>query len=166
MGAADEPVLGSRRAPEDAEDLGTRILRLVEREPFAVLCTQGEAQPYGSVVAVAFTADLRHAVFATSVTTRKFRLLSASAKMALVLDDRSTWADDMMQVQALTVTGRAERVGGRADHEQWSAVLVRRHPQLEAFVRAPSCALFRVDVVRYFHVERFQEVREWTPPSS
>ena len=36
---------------------------------------------------------------------------------------------------------------------------------LETFVKAESCALIRIDVLRYFHVERFQEVREWEPTS-
>ncbi len=34
---------------------------------------------------------------------------------------------------------------------------------LGAFVASPSVALFRVEIVRFFHVERFQEVREWRP---
>ena len=169
MSETEEPVLGAGRGPKDAEeveDLGARILRLVTGEPFAVLCTQGDAQPYGSVVAVAFTQDLRHALFATPVTTRKFRLLIASNRVALVVDNRSTWCDDMMRVEAVTATGRAVRVEHGEEFERWAAVLLGRHPYLHAFVRADSCALFRVDVLRYFHVERFQEVREWAPSSS
>jgi hypothetical protein len=33
----------------------------------------------------------------------------------------------------------------------------------KGFVRAPSSALFRIDIVRFIHVARFQEVRQWTP---
>ena len=162
-------MLGERGGPEDAGgagEFGARIRRLVEREPFGVLCTQGGTQPYGSVVAAAFSEDLRHALFATPVTTRKFRLLSACDRVALVVDDRSSWVGDMMRVEAVTLTGRAVQLQRGEEFDRWAAVLVRRHPQLAAFVRAESCALFRVDVARYFHVERFQEVREWTPPSS
>jgi hypothetical protein len=31
---------------------------------------------------------------------------------------------------------------------------------LQSFVKAATCALFRVDVVRFLHVSRFQEVRQ------
>jgi hypothetical protein len=40
---------------------------------------------------------------------------------------------------------------------------VDRHPQLRAFVTAESCAVFRLEVFRFFHVARFQEVRQWVP---
>jgi len=30
-------------------------------------------------------------------------------------------------------------------------------------VKAATCALFRVDVVRFLHVARFQEVNQWIP---
>ncbi len=166
MPGSDEPVLGAPRPTEAPEDVEGRIRELVASEPFAVLCTQGESQPYGSVVAIAFTDDLRHALFATPVTTRKYRLLQSSQRVAIVVDDRPSWPDDLMRIHAVTVTGRAVHVERGEGFERWAQVLVGRHPYLESFVHAESCALFRVDVVRYFHVERFQEVREWIPPSS
>ena len=169
MSRTDEPALGAEGGESSArstDDLPARILNLVNSEPYAVLCTQAETQPYGSVVAVAFTQDLRHALFATPVTTRKFRLLSASKRVALVVDNRSAWPDDMMRVEAVTLTGQAVQVDRCEDYDRWAEILVGRHPHLEAFVHAKSCALFRVDVLRFFHVERFQEVREWAPPDS
>ena len=41
-----------------------------------------------------------------------------------------------------------------------------RHPYLQSFVKAATCALFRIDVVRFLHVSRFQEVRQWVPNPS
>jgi hypothetical protein len=32
------------------------------------------------------------------------------------------------------------------------------------FVCAPSTALIRIDILRYFHVTRLQEVYQWVPP--
>jgi nitroimidazol reductase NimA-like FMN-containing flavoprotein (pyridoxamine 5'-phosphate oxidase superfamily) len=167
MSPTDEPALDpARGVDEEAEDLGAKILDLVTREPFAVLCTQGESQPYGSVVAVAFSEDLRHVFFATPITTRKYRLLRGNDKVALVVDDRSAWPHDMMKIQAVTLTGRAVHVEDPAEFARGAPILVRRHPQLESFVHAETSALFQIEVLRYFHVERFQEVREWAPPSS
>ena len=56
-------------------ELPERIRDLVEGEPFAVLATQGDAQPYGSVIALAVSADLTQAAFCTSRATRKYSLL-------------------------------------------------------------------------------------------
>jgi nitroimidazol reductase NimA-like FMN-containing flavoprotein (pyridoxamine 5'-phosphate oxidase superfamily) len=166
----DEPLLEST-APENesanasggepaVRDL---IERLVREQPYAVLCTQGEGQPYGSLVALAVTDDLASAVFATPVTTRKYRLLCDCDHVALVIDSRSRSIEDMMQVEAITATGRARQVAPGAEFEQEANLLIARHPQLELFVRSPTTALFRVEIFRYFHVTRFQEVRQWTP---
>ena len=167
----DEPVLG----PEFDAPLGEQlpeqsvmacIASLVEGELFAVLCTQGGGQPYGSVVAFAYTSDLRSFVFATSVATRKYRLLSESERVALVIDNRGKYPEDLMKVGAITVTGRARQVEPQGtEFDRWAELLASRHPYLNAFVQAPSTALFRVDAVRYLYVTRFQEVHQWIPPA-
>lgn len=167
---ADEPLVESAGPSKSSGDDSTEapllrdeLARLVGEQPYAVLCTQGGGQPYGSLVALAIAEDLRSAVFATPITTRKYRLLSDCNHVALVIDSRSRSIEDMMQVEALTATGRARRVPAGADFEQSASMLVARHPQLDLFVRSPTTALFRVDIIRYFHVSRFQEVRQWTP---
>ncbi len=168
MNRDDEPVLGPHPQGDGSSDradppLAERIRRLVTSQPYAVLCTHGEDQAYGSLVAVAFTRDLRAAVFATPIATRKYRLLSEHDRVALVVDDRPERQLDMMQVQAVTVTGRAHRLEEGPLFDSCAELLVGRHPQLRGFVRSESCALFRVEIIRYFHVVRFQEVNQWVP---
>jgi hypothetical protein len=70
----------------------------------------------------------------------------------------------LMDVEAVTATGRAVLVERGDDFEQWAQMLTRRHAYLTRFVRSDSCGLFQVQIVRYFHVGRFQEVRQWVPP--
>ncbi len=166
----DEPVLGpgfdaSFSVSAEEPLVLEAIQALVHREPFAVLCTQAEGQPYGSLVAFAFSEDLKSFVFATPVATRKYRLLSECDHVALLVDNRGRFPDDMMKVSAVTVTGRAGQVAPDADFPHWADLLTARHPYLKTFVQAPSTALFRVDVARYLHVTRFQEVNQWIPPS-
>ena len=60
-----------------------RIRGLMAAQPFAVLCTQGGGQPYGSVIAYAFDPDLRSFVFGTPVATRKYRLLGQCEHLVL-----------------------------------------------------------------------------------
>jgi len=165
----DEPVLGDtlNLAPKPAlpgSQLEESIRALVTSEPFAVLCTQGHGQPYGSVVAFAFDGELEHFVFATPTATRKYRLLSECEQVALVVDNRGRYPEDMMRVEALTVTGRAHRVDNEPEFDRWSSLLLARHPYLDSFVQAPSTALFRAEAIRFLHVTRFQEVRQWIPP--
>lgn len=142
------------------------IRALVNNEPFAVLCTQGGGRPYGSLVAFAFSASLGHFVFATPVATHKYRLLSECPHVALLVDNRSSFPGDVIKVSAVTVTGRAAQVEPGVEFEPWAGLLTSRHPGLSSFVQAPSTALFRVDVARYLHVTRFQEVRQWMPSLS
>ena len=168
MDRYDEPI----REPEDVgahcrtpEQRAVReqIRALLQGQPFAVLCTQGGGQPYGSVVAYAYSDDLCSATFATPVATRKYRLLCECENVALVVDSRSQHPEDMMQVEALTATGRAVQLQAGPEYDRWATRLTARHPQLQTFVAAPSSALFRVDIVRYLHVTRFQEVHQWIP---
>jgi uncharacterized protein YhbP (UPF0306 family) len=150
----------------DQPGVEANIRRLVQRQPFAVLCTQGEGQPYGSLVAYATTRDLSTALFATPKATRKFRLLSQCDHVALVIDSRPDFPDDLMQVEGVTATGRAALVEEGPDFERWARLLTDRHPQLAHFVRAASSGLFRIEIIRYFHVSHFQEVRQWIPPGA
>lgn len=149
------------RGPE--RDLDETIRRLLADQLYGVLCTQGRGQPYGSLLAYAVTPDLKSAVFVTQKGTRKYRLLSACANVAFVVDNRSAVAGRLMDVEALTATGRAHEIARGPDFEAWSRVLIDRHPYLDTFVRAASCGLFRIDIVRYLYVTRFQEVRQWSP---
>jgi nitroimidazol reductase NimA-like FMN-containing flavoprotein (pyridoxamine 5'-phosphate oxidase superfamily) len=143
--------------------LPERIRQLVDSEHYGVLCTQGDGQPYGSLIAFAFSDDLKTAVFATPTTTRKYRLLSQSPRVAMVVDSRTQSPEEMHQIEAITVTGQAVELDSGQGFDKWAKLLVDRHRQLRPFVEADTTALFRIDVVRYFHVTRFQEVRQWIP---
>jgi uncharacterized protein YhbP (UPF0306 family) len=163
MHAPDE--IAGEAAPDhgSGENLDGTIRRLLDGQLYGVLCTQGQGQPYGSLVAYAMTPDLDSAVFATQKATRKYRLLSECAHVALVVDNRAALPGQLMDVEAVTATGRAHEVAAGPEFEQWSRLLTDRHPYLDQFVRSASCGLFRIEIVRYFHVTRFQEVRQWVP---
>jgi uncharacterized protein YhbP (UPF0306 family) len=163
MSLPDGPLDESAASAGSHEGLDTRIRRLVESQPFAVLCTQGQGQPYGSLVAYAVTEDLAHAVFATPKATRKFRLLSQCDHVALVIDNRPEFPDQLMAVEAVTATGRALMIEAGEEFDRWARLLTGRHAYLAKFVQSASCGLFCVRIVRYLHVSRFQEVRQWVP---
>jgi nitroimidazol reductase NimA-like FMN-containing flavoprotein (pyridoxamine 5'-phosphate oxidase superfamily) len=164
----DEPVLETGgSADSETRDPGFPIERniqsLMASQPYGVLCTHGEGHSYGSMVAHACTSDLRTVVFATPVTTRKFRLLTEHDKVALVVDNRPEKQARMMEVEAITITGKAREVEDTSERETWSRMLLERHPQLRSFLASDTSAIFRIEVIRIFHVTRFQEVRQWIP---
>jgi uncharacterized protein YhbP (UPF0306 family) len=170
MKQPDEPIFDEKDIDDAAGTTAApavrdRIQRLADQQPYAVLCVQGQGQPYGALVAFAFSPDLRHAVFVTPIATRKYRLLSECDQVALVIDNRPNKADELMEIEAVTVTGRSLLVERGAEFDEWAGLLIARHPYLKSFVQAATCALFRVDVARFLHVARFQEVSQWIPDS-
>jgi nitroimidazol reductase NimA-like FMN-containing flavoprotein (pyridoxamine 5'-phosphate oxidase superfamily) len=158
----DEPMLNSTGQDKDHDDdsasTETRLRRLAHGQLYGVLCTQADEQPYGSVVAFVFTEDLTKFVFATAAATRKYRLLQACPNVALVVDSQSDFPRDMMKIEAFTVTGKV----AETKSSDWAQRLIERHPQLKSFIESPSTCVFVVDTVRFFIVNAFQEVREWT----
>lgn len=170
MKNSDEPLFDEDDITESSgstadSSVRERIQQLADKQPYAVLCTQGDGQPYGALVAFAFSEDLRHAVFVTPVATRKYRLLSECDHVALVIDNRPNKVDELMEIEALTVTGRSQMIERGEEFDHWAGLLLTRHPYLKSFVKATTCALFRVDVVRFLHVTRLQEVSQWIPPA-
>ena len=139
------------------------IRRLLHDQPYAVLCTQGHSQPYGSLIAFAITEDLRTLVFATPVDTRKYRFLLECDRVAVVADSRSTTTLDVMGIEAVTAIGQASIVAPGAEFDHLVALLIQRHPLLADFVHAESSALFRVQMAEYLYVSRFQDVQRWSP---
>lgn len=150
-----------KRSPETG--LKRRLRKLVGGQSFCILCTQGEGQPYGSLIAYAFSRDLKHFYFTTARPTRKFRLLSECDRVALVIDSRCQHPEQITDVEAVTVTGRAGEIRSGRAHQRGLRKLTDRHPYLARFLKSESTALFQIDVVRYIHVTRFQEVSQWIP---
>ena len=159
----DPPTPTQATSAAERRQLAEQIAHLVDQQLYAILCTQGEGQPYGSLVAFAVTEDLKAAVFATPVSTRKYRLLCECDHVALVIDSRSTSSEDMMNIEAVTATGRAAQLSPGQEFDDFAGLLTRRHRHLEGFIKSPTSAVFRVEMVRYFHVSHFQEVRQWIP---
>lgn len=135
------------------------IQDLLRTQRLAVLSTQGSGQPHASLVAFAASDDLKYLYFATARTTRKYHHLDVDPRVAMLMDNRSNQESDVHSAIAVTATGRAGEV---IDHERDLGVRIYllKHPYLQDFVRAQSCALIRVEVDTYYLVSRFQQVME------
>ena len=136
------------------------ILRdLFATQRYAVLGTQGAEGVSLNLMAMAATDDLRSLVLATERATGKYANLRRNPRVSLLVDNRSNQSADTQTALALTVDGLAEEASG-AERERLAGCLLARHPQLEPFVRSPTCALFRVRVQRYELVRGLYDVRE------
>jgi len=168
MHASDNPVfdvefIKNNKSHDSWSETADAILRLVNDQPFCVLATQGQGQPYTSLIAFAYTEDLKRLYFCTPEASRKFRLLKACNRASLLIDSRCQHPEHIMEVEALTITGRTRHLTQDDECETVATMLNERHPYLHAFVHEESTAIFRFEVIRYFHVSRFQEVRQFIP---
>jgi len=141
-------------ATREVEDA---VRQLVGDQKLAVLSTHGAAGPHASLVAFAVSEDLQHLHFATPRTTLKFGNLLEEPRVALLIDSRSHRPADFHEAAAVTVTGTARELDA-GDRALALPRYLGRHPHLEGFVHAPSCALVEVRVERYRLVRRFQNV--------
>lgn len=141
-------------------DVERTLRELTSAQRFAVLSTHDSGQPYASLVAFAAGADLSTLLFATARATRKYANLTADPRVALLIDSRSNSATDISGAVATTVTGACRELAG-PEREAALEVYLGKHPELESFVTAPSCALLQVDVATYYVVDHFQHVVEW-----
>lgn len=145
------------RKQDDTREL---VRTLLGSQMFAVLSTRSDAEPHLSLVAFWAPADLGHVVFATARSTRKYGLLTADPRVALLFDDRSNSEMDVFRATAITAVGIAREAADEAERLHLSLSLLARHPRLESFVAQPECVLVRVDVDVYRVVNDFQSVVE------
>ena len=141
---------------KSSEETHQLLRDLFALQKLCVLATQGRGQPYGSLVAFAATADLKHVVFATRRDTRKYSNVAADRRVALLIDSRSNETADFRNAVAVTALGSAREVKGNRRH-RLVKVYLDKHPYLEAFVNSAETALCQVAVEEYV-VARFAKV--------
>ncbi|MFO7889158.1 MAG: pyridoxamine 5'-phosphate oxidase family protein [bacterium] len=143
--------------------LKEKIRQLVENQPFAVLCTKDTTQLHGSLIAFAYSEDLKHYFFLTPKATKKYRLLKKCERIALVIDNRSRNQENESQIEAVTITGTAVELTGEDDIAKAEKMLSERHSYFSKVIPSESAAPFRIDVDEYEYVTRFQKVYQWIP---
>jgi len=136
------------------------ILRdLLESQLLGVLGTQHEGEPYTSLVGFAATPDLKQIFFATGRSTRKLANLAQDARASMLVDNRTNRWADFTEASAATAVGMVEEIGDEERSEP-ERIFLAKHPQLESFVRSPSCRFLSLRVSVYMVVTRFQNVIE------
>jgi hypothetical protein len=149
---------GGRMTTQD--DAWRALRKLMASQTLAVLATHCEGQPHASLIGFAATDDLKHLVFATPKSTRKYANLQADGRVAMLIDSRSHRVSDFKKAAAVTVAGRVRELK-RKKGSRLAELFLAKHGHLAGFVASPTCALIVVDVERYSMVTRFQDVVEF-----
>lgn len=143
------------------DEMITAIRALCAEQYIAVLCTQYQGQPFGNLVAFAISDDYRYLCFPTDRNTRKFRNLDADPRVALLIDSRHGYPDDLRDAHALTVSGRVVMPDDTVQSSLRATFLVR-HPQFHAFMALPTTVLMVIMAAQYDLVSDFEQVRTLT----
>jgi heme iron utilization protein len=150
------------RLPHQREWLTLQRLRAFDSEPFAVLATEDRQGPYASLVAYAFTEEGNRILLATPRTSRKYRNLVRSRRVALLIDRRAkSSSEGLMEAEAVTIAGEATPIRRGGSWNTFARIYLDKHPHLADFLEAKSTALVAVVITEAVHVSRFQEVSVW-----
>ena len=145
---------------ETKKDIQKEISSLLSSQKLAVLSTQRDGQPYLSLMAFAYSFDLKDIVVATAISTRKHQNLVQESRVSLLIDNRSNSENDFHGAVALTVLGKAEQIND-TERRGYEELYLNRHPYLEKFLCSSSTAFFKVMVHNYLLVSHFQKVKEY-----
>jgi nitroimidazol reductase NimA-like FMN-containing flavoprotein (pyridoxamine 5'-phosphate oxidase superfamily) len=143
----------------DNEQLKQMLSTLLATQLQAVLATQGQQQPYTSLMAFTATTDLKRLLFATYRNTFKYQNLLTHPRVAMLIDNRTGHLQDHYGGIAVTATGNAQEVEPREKANGLSLYLAK-HPNLADFVLSPACALMAMEVEHYYVVSDFQTVTD------
>lgn len=136
------------------------LKELLNQQKLGVLATTVADTPHTSIVAFVCSADQRFIYFGTPIATLKFRNIEQNAQVELLIDNRQNLASDFSQAAAVSCIGQA-KILKENEREEAFSLLSARHPELSHFFTAPTCALIKINMVKYSLVVRFQEVIEF-----
>jgi nitroimidazol reductase NimA-like FMN-containing flavoprotein (pyridoxamine 5'-phosphate oxidase superfamily) len=124
-----------------------------------VLATQEPDHPYLSLMAYVLTDDLKYLIAATKRGTRKYSNIIKTPGVAFLVDNRMNQVGDFQKTLAITGIGTAEETE-EPEKETLIVQFLETHPELDAFVRSPDCAIFKIKIDKYIIISRFQETEE------
>jgi len=144
---------------ETDPSLEKKLKELFSSQKLGILATQQKKSPYTSLIAFACSDDMRHIVFATPKTTRKFENMISNSHVSFFVDNRSNKPADFRKAIGVTAVGSVRQIR-KNKHSRLMTLYLRKHPQLESFLGSYLCAFLCIDVNSFYVVERFQNVTE------
>lgn len=154
---------------EDTEDLENRqiaiesIKMMLKNEAFGVLATNAKNESYTSLISFVINEAATFLAFSTPIDTRKYKMIENDENISLLIDNRSANLDDINNIVAITIIGKARILKEKEERRKWSEILIAKHNYLDDFICADTSAIILVEISKYHYVSSFQEVVEWNP---
>jgi uncharacterized protein YhbP (UPF0306 family) len=136
-----------------------RLKTFFQSQKLTALATQERDGPYLNLMAFSWTEDLNYLIIATKQGTRKYANMMKNPGVALLVDNRSDRGADFQNTLAVTGIGKAMGLT-EAEKASLTALFLENHPELEAFVKSPECALMKIRIEKYIIISRFEESEE------
>lgn len=133
-----------------------KLKNLLKKQRFGVIATQGETEPYTSLVAFTNSDDIKHLVFATSRNTKKYDNIIQKSRMTMLIDNRGNKPLDIKNAVSVTALGSANEIKNRKNY--YIQLYLKKHPYLSDFINSKDTAVIRLKVEKYILVNRFQNV--------
>jgi len=131
-----------------------KLFKMLEKQRFAVIATEGKKEPYTNLVAFLASEYFRKIYFPTSKNTRKYKNLSANSRISILFDNRGNKPNDIKKAMAVTAVGRSKET----KNQEIVNLFLKKHPYMKDFVKSPDCAMIEINVDRYISVDNFQNV--------
>jgi general stress protein 26 len=132
-----------------------QIHELCKKQRYAVIATQGNNEPYTSLVAFSATEDLSYLFFATLRNTRKYKNIIKNPKISMLFDNRENLSSDIKNAIAVAAVGNALEIQENRQH--FIDIHLKKHPYLTEFIQNPKCALVGLTVEKFYVVQQFQQ---------
>jgi len=136
-----------------------RLKAFFQTQKLTVLATQEPDHPYLSLMAYILTDDLKYLIAATKRGTRKYSNIIKTPGVAFLVDNRTNQESDFQNILAVTGIGTAEETKG-PEKESLIKRFLETHPELNAFVRSPECALIKIKIDKYIIISQFQQTED------
>jgi len=128
------------------------VKKLLESQKYAVIATNKDNIPYTNIIAFASTEGLGNILFATRRDSTKFLNLMNNPCVSLLINDSRNLSSDLMK--AVAVSAEAEVKEVNKEKQKLKKMLLKKHPELAGFLNEPNCELFKLEVKKYYYVDK------------
>jgi general stress protein 26 len=132
----------------DESDLYGIIYEVITNQQFGVLATVENGIPHTSIVAFTVTNNLRTILFLTKQESRKFKNISKSPGVSILVDTRPDSSKMIPGSYAISATGTAKTIDLKSANATKELFLFC-HPTLAEYIENPMYSLMSISVSSY-----------------
>lgn len=136
--------------------MNQKMRSLILNNELCVLATTGPQGPHTSLMSYLASEDVASLYFVTKSDTLKYSNIQNDPRVSILIDDRRV--GDHSELNALTISGRAERVQDTREEAELLARFAAEQPHLCRISSDPDSQVLRVAIVRLQLLEGPTEV--------